>query len=144
MGGFVKDAEKLFLEFADKHHLMIEKITQDNIELMMSVPKQNGLSFELTPGLQNYDEINIGFNEFWSYIFPFGEKQAFVSRVLDDLVVGNARLALYRQFGRVVYQDLEQVVEGNWSRVYREHCKVRIPLIRIGVSYVVNEARTSQ
>ncbi len=140
MGGFVDEAEMLFTNFADKHHLKIEKTTQNNIEFMMTLPKQSGLSFELTLGLQNYDEISIGFNEFWSYIFPFDEEQSFVEKLLDDLVAGNARLAIYKQFGRVVCRDLEQMVEGKWKRSYREYCKIRIPLIRTGISYVVNEA----
>ena len=140
MDGFVDDAETLFTYFANKHHLKIEKATQNNIELMMMLPKQSGLSFELTLGLQNYDEISIGFNEFWSYIFPFDKKQGFVEKLLSDLVSGNTRLAIYRQFGRVVCRDLEQMAEGKWKRVYREYCKIRIPLIRTDVSYVVNEA----
>ena len=53
------EVEKLFREFAAKHGLRIEKEEQDEIELLMTVPQQEGLSFELTLGLQNGDEINI-------------------------------------------------------------------------------------
>lgn len=55
MNGIVKDAEKLFSNFAERHHLRIRKVPQDNIELMMLLPRQESLSFELTLGLQNYD-----------------------------------------------------------------------------------------
>ncbi len=139
MGGFVRDAESLFVDFSDKHNLVIEKTVQNNIELLMTVSRQKGLSFDLTLGLQNDDEINIGFCDFWSYFFPFKEQRIFVAALLDDLAVGNARLAVYKQFGRVVHRDLEQITAGNWKRVYREHCKMRIPLIGTEVSYVVNE-----
>ena len=50
------EAEALFRAVAKRHSLEIVKSNQSNIELLMTVPKQSGLSFDLTLGLQNLDE----------------------------------------------------------------------------------------
>ena len=74
MVDYTADAEALFRDFARRHSFAIEKVDQPEVELLMRVPEQPGLSFELTLGLQNVDELNIGFEEFWSYFFPFEER----------------------------------------------------------------------
>ena len=58
------DAEALFRDFANRHSLAIEKVDNPNVELLMRLPRQMGLSFELTLGLQNRDELNVGFEGF--------------------------------------------------------------------------------
>ncbi len=66
MTNYTDDAEALFRDFAQKHSFTIEKGDEPNVELMMRGPPQPGLSLELTLGLQNNDELNVGFGEFWS------------------------------------------------------------------------------
>ena len=45
--------------------------TEALVELMWHIPAQKGLSLPLTLGLQNWDELNLGVEDFWSYFFPF-------------------------------------------------------------------------
>lgn len=101
------DAEALFRDFARRHSLAIEKLAGAPVELLMRMPPQPGLSFELTLGLQNGDEVNIGFAEFWSYFFPYEEKRQIVSDALDGLAAGDCRLAIHTQLGGVVKRVLE-------------------------------------
>ncbi|WP_435338020.1 hypothetical protein, partial [Acinetobacter sp. LH3_13] len=77
-------------------------------ELLMRVPRQQGLSFELTLGLQNKDELNIGFDDFWSYFFPYESQKQTVSDALDAIARGDCRLAVHTQLGRIVKRVLER------------------------------------
>jgi hypothetical protein len=75
------DAEALFRDFASRPSFTIEKVDNPNIELLMGLPRQGGLSFELTLGLQNRDELNIGFEGFWCYFFPYEEEFSVVKSI---------------------------------------------------------------
>jgi hypothetical protein len=89
-------------------------------------------------GLQNGDELNIGFERFWSYIFPFEQKRDLVSSLLDGIVTGECRLAIHRQFGFVVRRVLERRTNGAWEPIYHA-LGFAIPFIRTSVSYVRND-----
>ena len=139
MKDYTLEAETLFQAFASRHSFIIERIDEPNIELLMRVPRQSGLSFELTLGLQNLDEINIGIEKFWSYFFPFPEVHRLVANILDDLVSGSCRLATYRQFGGVVKRTLEQHSKGTWSTIYTAPSRPKIPFIGMTVLYLQND-----
>jgi len=138
MPDYTADAEALFRGFAKRHSLSIERINQPNIELLMRVPQQPGLSFELTLGLQNQDELNIGFANFWSYFFPYESKQQIVSDALDALATGDCRLAIHTQFGRVVKRVLERRSNAHWQSIYTASM-VRIPFLGTKTSYLRND-----
>jgi hypothetical protein len=139
MRDYNSDAEALFRDFARRHDFLIEKVDEPNIELLMRLPRQSGLSFELTLGLQNHDELNIGFNEFWSYFFPYERKRQLVSNALDALVVGDCRLAIHTQFGGVVKRVLEQRFNGVWQPIYIAFARIQVPFLGTKTSYVLNE-----
>lgn len=144
MRDYTVDAEALFRDFAGRHSFTIERINEPNVELLMRLPKQQGLSFELTLGLQNSDELNVGFEGFWSYFFPFEEKRQLVERLLEGIASGECRLAIYRQFGGVAKRVLEQRSDGSWSAIYTAGSRWQLPFVRTGISYVHNEdARSS-
>lgn len=132
------EVEKLFRAFAAKHGLRIEKEEQDEIELLMTVPRQEGLSFELTLGLQNGDEINIGFNEFWSYIFPYPNVKSHVETLLDGIVTGETRLVTKSQFGRIVSRTLEYLEGDEWVTGYRQISGLAVPFIKRELEYFSN------
>src|SRR5262249_50018746 len=111
------DAEVLFRDFARRHSFTIERINQPNVELLMKVPQQEGLSFELTLGLQNGDELNIGFDGFWSHFFPYEGARHLVESALDGIASGECRLAIHRQFGSVIRRVLEQRSNGSWRAI---------------------------
>lgn len=131
------EAEALFRAFAERHSLTIQKIDEPNVELLMEIPRQPGLSFDLTLGLQNADELNIGFEGFWSYLFPFDQKRELVSSLLDGIKSGACRLAVHRQFGFVVKRVLERRVGDNWEPVYHA-LGFGVPFIGTSVAYLSN------
>lgn len=133
------DAEALFRGFARRHSFVIEKVNEPDIELLMRVPQQPGLSFELTLGLQNKDELNIGFQEFWSFFFPYEKSRQIVSDALDAIATGDCRLAVHTRWGGVVKRVLELHSNGRWRPIYSEVCRIPIPFVRTTVSYVQNE-----
>ncbi len=109
------------------------------MDLLMLVPRQQGLSFELKLGLQNQDEINIGFLEFWSYLFPFEEDDQTIRQILDGLVLGNCRLAIHLQRGRVIKRVLEHRDGKEWRTVSTQLLRYKLPFLKSNISYVSND-----
>ncbi len=109
------------------------------MELLMSVPQQPGLSFELTLGLQNNDELNLGFEKLWSFFFPDEKKWHLVSDVLDAIAAGECRLATHEQFGWVVKRVLEQRSDGTWRPIYTVTLQSKSRSLGTKVSYLCNE-----
>ena len=138
MQDHTREAEALFRAFAERNSLTIRKLDEPSVELLMEIPRQAGLSFDLTVGLQNADELNIGFEGFWSYIFPFSQKCELVSSLLDDIVSGACRLAIHRQFGFVVKRVLERRVGEKWKPIYHAF-GFGVPFAGTKVTYVSNE-----
>jgi hypothetical protein len=136
---YTAEAEALFRDFARRHSFAIETVDEPNMELLMRIPQQPGLSFELTLGLQNKDEVNIGFEKFWSFFFPYEDARQLVSELLDAIVAGDCRLATHEQLGWVVKRELEQRSVGNWRTVYTAYSLFKIPFLRTTVSYCYNE-----
>ena len=134
------DAEALFRDFARRHSFAIEKVAEPQVELLMRVPPQPGLSFELMLGLQNSDELNIGFEEFWSYFFPYADKRQIVSDALDALAAGDCRLATHTQLGSVVKRVLEQRANGKWQPIYTAFARFEIPFLGTRIAYLQNES----
>ena len=144
MTNYADDAEALFRDFAQKHSFAIEKVNEPNVELMMRVPPQPGLSLELSLGLQNDDELNVGFGEFWSYFFPYESKRQLVSDALDAFVAGDCRLAIHTQLDGVVKRVLEQRFNGAWQPIYTAFSRIEVPFLGTKTSYVLNEAAHSR
>ncbi len=136
---YTTEAEELYRAFARRHAFAIEKVDELGFELLMRVPKQPGLSFELTLGLQNNDELNIGFQEFWSFFFPYEKSWQIVSDALDALATGDCRLAIHMQLGRVAKRVLERRNNERWRRIYNDCSGFLIPFLRTKTSYLYNE-----
>jgi hypothetical protein len=82
---------------------------------MWHVPRQEGLSFPLTLGLQNWDELNLGVEDFWSYFFPFDDVAQQFELILDKWVAGDARVGITGRRGRI----LQLRDEDEWKTVYQ-------------------------
>ena len=109
------EATALFTRFVERHGFTHEVDDQAPVEVMWHIPTQKGLSLPLTLGLQNWDELNLGVDDFWSYFFPFDEVAADFDHVLDKWVAGDARVGITGKRGRVL-----QVRDGEeWRTVYR-------------------------
>jgi hypothetical protein len=108
------EAEALFHRFADRHRLTYEVETGVPMEVCWTFPVQPKLSFPLTLGLQNGDELNFGVSDFWSYFFPFDAVANKFEHVLDAWVAGDARVAVTGFRSRLL-----QVRDGaRWKTVY--------------------------
>ncbi|MFN9541738.1 MAG: hypothetical protein ACK59B_00920 [Alphaproteobacteria bacterium] len=130
-------ARSLFTDFATSHGLSIRTIDEPNKDLLMEVPAQKGLAFNLRLGLQDTDRLNIGFEGLWMHFFPFSRKQDPVRALLDGIVDGSCRLAIHRQFGLVTSRVLERRVDGAWHPVYTAH-GLAIPFVPTHVTCIAN------
>ncbi len=119
----------MFRAFAARHGLSIEKVENAPVELMMTVPKQPGLGFEMTLACQNGDELNIGVEPFWSTFFPFEQVRGTVERALDGLVSGDCTILLISQRGRPV-RGLLQMRDGpSWRTIATHIVAFKIPFV---------------
>lgn len=135
----ISEIRNLFLAFAERHSLTIEEVEEPNVELLMRVPAQPGLSFELTLCGQDYDIISIGFEEFWSLFFPFINVSQTVSDALDALATGDGRLVIYTQRGRVIKRVLQQRNKDDWHPIYTQSSGLRLPFVMTDLSYLYNK-----
>jgi len=71
MTDYSEEAAALFARFAERHRLIYSVEPDAPIEVLWEFPEQQGLSFPVTLGLQNGDELNFGVADFWSSFFPF-------------------------------------------------------------------------
>ncbi|MEZ0496133.1 hypothetical protein [Sphingomonas sp. IW22] len=120
---YIDEATALFTRFAEKHRFSYDVEIDAPIEVLWTLPAQNGLSMPVTLGLQNGDELNFGVADFWSSFFPFEESASTFERVLDAWVTGDARIALVMFGGRA----LQLRCEGEWKTVYRANCILPVP-----------------
>jgi hypothetical protein len=111
----------LYRKVAARHRLTIEWIVEPNVELLMQLLAQRGLSFELAVGLQDGDMAFIAFDGFQALIFPFEKTCDLVERLVDAIVSGESRLVTYRPLGLVVRRELEMREGESWRTVYTEY-----------------------
>lgn len=130
----------MFRDFAVRHRLAIEKIDQPNVELLMRVPRQECLSFEITLCCQNCDELNMGVAEFWSTFFPFEKVRSTVEIALDGLVSGEYSILTTWRSGRYVGGKLQRMAQDGWQTV-ASHAVLKIPFVRTTTRRISNEAR---
>ena len=108
------EANALFHRFVERHGFTHEVDTAAPVEVLWHIPAQEGLSFPLTLGLQNWDELNFGVDDFWSYFFPFDAVASDFEQILDQWVSGNARVAVVGKRARTL-----QTRDGDdWKSVY--------------------------
>jgi len=123
MTDYSEEATALFARFAERHRLAYNVEPNAPIEVLWEFPKQHGLLFPITLGLQNGDELNFGVADFWSNFFPFDESVITFERVLDAWVVGDARIVHVALGGRVL-----QLLDSEQSKtIYRANCLLPVP-----------------
>ena len=123
MTDYSEEAAALFARFAEKHRLAYSVEPDAPIEVLWEFPKQQGLSFPITLGLQNGDELNFGVADFWSNFFPFEKSASTFERALDAWVVGDARIVRVALGGRA----LQLLDSGRWKTIYRANCLLPVP-----------------
>lgn len=116
MPDFTEQATALFARFASKHGLTYT-VGNAPVELLWEFPIQPKLKHRIALALQNNDELNFGVGEFWSYFFPFEDKQAEFERVLESWIVGSARIV--SKAGILIQTlELQMFEEGRWNTAY--------------------------
>ena len=133
-------AEAMYRAIASDFGLNIEKVEDAPIELLMEIPKQDGLDFTIMLGLQNRDELNVGVEDFLSYFFPFEKRQASVDQAVRGLISGKAWIAVKHQFGRTVKAQLVRECNGKKEVLYTAHKSFSLPLFPRKESKIQNTA----
>ncbi len=123
MTDYSKEAAALFARFAERHRLVCSVEPDAPIEVLWEFPAQPGLSYSVTLGLQNGDELNFGVADFWSNFFPFQKSASTFEQALDAWVVGDARIVRVALGGRA----LQLLDNGRWKTVYRANCLLPVP-----------------
>jgi hypothetical protein len=135
-------AEDFFRRYAERKSLSIEKIEQENIELMMCFPVQSALDFEITVGMDSGDGLCIGAGEHWGSWWvidgKFDEAASRVSEILNGLIDGRCRVAETRQFGRVRKTAIEQLINGTWKAMSTRWSPFVLPFCAKQVVYLRN------
>ncbi len=123
MTDYSEEAAALFARFAERHRLVYSVEPDAPIEVLWEFPEQQGLSFPVTLGLQNGDELNFGVADFWSSFFPFERSASTFERALDAWVAGDARIVRVALGGRA----LQLCDGGQWKTIYRANCLLPVP-----------------
>lgn len=132
---YTTQAVVLFERFAARHDLSYEVTPEVNVEVLWTFPAQSKLSMPITLALQNYDELNFGVFDFWSYFFPFEAVAERFERAIDAWVNGEARIAVGRFGGRKL-----QVRKGEkWETVYYASGCL-LPLLSNPVRFEMNQS----
>ena len=111
---FTVEATALFARFATTHglnHAMVDA----PVEVLWEFPVQAKLSHRIVLGLQNNDELNFGVGNFWSYFFPFADKESEFEYLINSWIEGKARIV--PKPGLIVQRFELQVLERDGWRV---------------------------
>jgi hypothetical protein len=139
---YVEAAEELFRQFAQRHSLQIEKFEHEPTDLMMEVPAQLGLSFQITLCLSD-DELSIGAGEHWGSWYladnNVDERMKRFSRIADGLIDGNCRVIEYWQFGRPKKTVIEERFGDQWNPISTRYSTFLLPFFRRKRIVITNE-----
>ena len=122
--GHTEEAKVIYTAFANKNGLEFFEESNEDGDTFFVFPAQPKLRFELTLGLQNGDEANIGIESFWSYIFPFADNIEFINETLEGLLNGTHCVAEYKQLDRVTKLCL--LNEKN-EIIYTDIKRIKVP-----------------
>lgn len=115
---------KLFRSFMESYpHLKMELREDDpNVGLVMYIPEQPGLKFEIHVYLDNGDELGIGAGEFYHCTwFPCDDvkkREEYISCV-HGLLNGNCRILEYfrNKPNQCSHASLEALKDGQWVKI---------------------------
>ena len=94
-------ARAMFADTAERHGLRYELDEAAPVEVAITIPAQEGMDFALALWLSG-DEFGCGGDHWYANIFPADDeaKWQIITRVVDGLITGEARVALYTALGR--------------------------------------------
>jgi hypothetical protein len=116
-GKFMQVVEVIRKEFPNLHtELALE---HPHVEVMLTIPAQTGLKFEVSINLQNCDELHLNAGSFWCEWFPC-RKQEVCDQFIDalrGLLSGSYRIIEHFRRGKAVKAELQRPENGNWQNV---------------------------
>ena len=89
------------------------------LELVMDIPSQRGLSLDIHLNLQNEDELHLSVGSFWNSWFPC-TKTEIVELYIDaitGLISGRFRILEHLRGKRAVRAELQVFESGHWETV---------------------------
>jgi len=95
---------------------MILNENDPNVDIMLDIPQQQGLGFDVNLNLQNVDELHLTTGKLWMCWFPCTEKENkedFMNTVLG-LILGKCRILETLKGGKVVKAQLQLSMDGKW------------------------------
>lgn len=116
----IKRARALFAETAERFDLRYEWDDTFPAGLACRFPAQRGLDFELWLSLSG-DEFVCSGQQWYANIFPADDdyKWELIVRLVEGLITGEARLALYRALGwsKPYWTEAQLQIDGRWKSV---------------------------
>jgi hypothetical protein len=113
-------ARSLFSETAERAGLQYEWDESAPVDLACRFPAQKGLDFDLWLSISD-DEFVCSGAQWYANIFPVDDehKWGLIVRVVQELVSGEARVALYKAVGwsRPYWTETQLRIDGRWTSV---------------------------
>jgi hypothetical protein len=109
--GIFKEIKKLYLNL----EMQLDE-ENPNVDIMMIIPKQKGLDFEICLNLQNIDELHLEVGKLWMCWFPCTERENKNDylNTLNGLITGKYRILETIKGNKVVKAQLQLPMNGEW------------------------------
>lgn len=136
-----KIAEQKFKEIQN-HFPELKMIVHDdeNVDLSMDIPKQDGVDFEINLNLQNEDELHLATAYIWCQFFSADSEELveiFYKSVIG-LINGEYRILQFVN-GDTVYKTLlQKPKELDWETVYTGYERWRMPWTKVEKNVIQN------
>lgn len=104
------------------------KITLDlehpHVEMMLHIPKQEGLVFDVSLNVQNRDELHLNAGSFWQEWFPCTDEaigKRFIEAV-TGLLAGDNRIVEHYRGKKAVKAQLQRPKGADWETIATWSC----------------------
>lgn len=90
-----------------------------NVDIMMDIPKQQGLDFDINLNLQNIDELHLSVDKLWMCWFPctVEENKAGFIDTVTGLITGKYRILETLRGESIVKAELQFQENGEWISI---------------------------
>ncbi len=121
---------------------LIMKINYDdeNVDLSMDIPKQNGVDFEIELNLQNEDELHLSTDYIWCQFFPAksDELVEFFYKSVVGIIKGEYRILQLVNNNKVYKTLLQKPHKTEWETVYTGYERWRMPWLKVKENIIQN------
>jgi len=138
-----KIAEKKFKEIQNDfpNLTMIMDYDNENLDLSIDIPKQNGIDFEINLNLQNEDELHISTDYIWCQFFS-ADSEELVKKFYESaigLINGEYRILQFVRNDKVYKSFLQKPNGNNWETIYRGYERIRMPWTTVKENVIQNK-----